>query len=272
MKTIICLIATILLTSSANDPDLFPDVEGWKKTDVQIFEADNLWDYINGAAESYHAYDFEVLYLTDYTRGENEYVTVEIYDHDSPENAYGIYSAERSPDAGFLEIGAEAYQEEGILNFVKGENYVKMRSSGEEISKDEMIRIAIKVASQLKGTNMLPKTLTLFPTEGKIPHSTLFVGENFIGYSSLSDAYIADYKTNDVEFRMFVIARKSADALDELLKDYISRRTDMEMLPKGKLVTVEDPYNGKIFMLKKGNYVLGTINLEDKTIATSVLK
>jgi hypothetical protein len=272
MKYLTLLLLVPLTAYSANK-EIFPHVEGWNKSDnIQTFENDYLWDYINGAAESYHAYDFEVLHVCDYMKSNDTYVTVEIYKHNSPENAYGIYSAERPQTSNFQEIGAEGYYEQGILNFVKGNQYVKMRSSGQSITKDDMLSLAGEVAKELPGNTMLPKELTLFPGKGKIPHSTLFVGENFIGYSSLNDAYIADYKLEDKEFRVFVIARNSGDILDNLLKDYISRRTEMEVLPLNEMVTVEDPYNGTIYMMKKGNYVLGTINLKDQAIAEKLFK
>ena len=273
MKTIYSLLASLLAISVMANNNPFPEIDGWtKSSEIQTYEADNLWDYINGAAESYHAYDFEVLQVCDYKQSEEVYVTVEIYKHSTPENAFGIYSAERPQSSTFLETGAEGYYEPGILNFIKGENYIKMRSAGEPIEKEDMVLIATSVAKKLDGPEELPKELMLFPEQGKTPHTTLFVGENFIGYSSLHDAYIADYKHEDKEFRVFVIARKSENALDELLKDYISRRTDLEKLPSNELVKLEDPYNGTIYMLKKGNYALGTINLVDQKTAENVLE
>ena len=273
MKMIYSLLASLFALSVMANNNPFPEIDGWtKSSEIQTYEADNLWDYINGAAESYHAYDFEVLHVCDYKQSEEVYVTVEIYKHATPENAFGIYSAERPRVSDFLKTGAEGYYEPGILNFIKGGNYIKMRSAGESLNKKDMVSIATAVAASLNGSGELPKELQLFPEQGKIPHTTLFVGENFIGYSSLHDAYIADYKVEDDEFRVFVIARKTEDALDELLEDYLSKRTEMEKLPLNEMVQISDPYNGTIYMLKKGNYAKGTINLEDRKTAENVLK
>lgn len=274
MKSILFLIISMFIGFHLFGTGIvFPEVEGWNKSsEIKKFEADYLWDYINGAAESYHAYDFEVLHVCDYLKSDDVYVTVETYKHASPENAYGIYAAERPQAAGFIQTGAEGYYEEGILNFVKNDYYIKMRASTETINKLDMQRIADEIAKKLPGDNQLPKALELIPEKGKIPHSTLFVGENFIGYSSLYDAYLTDYKRNGNEFRIFLIARGSESDLDEMLHEYISRRTDMETLPLNELVKVEDPYNGVLFIIKKGNYALGTINLKDKDVAQEFFK
>lgn len=273
MTTIYSFIAPLIAMFILTENNLFPEVAGWKRSsEVQTYEAENLWDYINGAAESYHAYDFEVLHICDYKKTDEVYITVEVYKHATPENAFGIYSAERPQSSQFLETGAEGYYEPGILNYIKGVNYVKMRSSGESIQKEDMVAIANAVAEKMEGPEMLPKELLLLPETGQLPHTAMFVGENFIGYSSLHDAYIADYKAFDKEFRVFLIARKSEGILDELLNDYISRRTELEKLPLGEMIKIEDPYNGTIFMMKKGNYVLGTINLEDPKTAKNILE
>ena len=37
----------------------FPDVEGWEKTsEVKTYTPDNLWEYINGAADQFIEYGF----------------------------------------------------------------------------------------------------------------------------------------------------------------------------------------------------------------------
>ena len=43
------------------------------------------------------------------------------------EDAFGMYAAERAPGYNFLDIGIEAYRNEGILNFLQDRYYVKLR-------------------------------------------------------------------------------------------------------------------------------------------------
>ena len=45
------LAASALTASCASEPSGFPEVEGWTQTgEVRMYTADNLWEYIDGAA------------------------------------------------------------------------------------------------------------------------------------------------------------------------------------------------------------------------------
>jgi hypothetical protein len=249
----------------------YPDVEGWKKSPIRVFNTENLWDHINGAAGSYHAYAFVKLEVFDYMLTDDKYITVEVYHHATPENAFGIYSSERPEESNFLNIGSEGYYEENFLNFLKGSSYIKMRGSGELISKNILIEIAKALNDSLPGNESLPTALKKLPTRGKIKHSSMYVNQNFLGYPSLYDAYIADYMMDDKEFRFFVFDRKTENEIDEFLTPFLTNRSNMNALPIHEIVEINDPYNGTIFFLKKGNYVLGSVDLTDKDIFKKVI-
>jgi len=100
---------------------LFPEIEGWKRSgNIQVFTSESLFDYIDGAAELYLSYDFHQLQVAEYHDQEETIITVEVYGHKTPLHAFGIYSQERPREANFLDIGAQGYVEETMLNFVIG--------------------------------------------------------------------------------------------------------------------------------------------------------
>ena len=85
--------------------DLFPEFDGWNlNVRDKVYEPENLWDIINGAADSYLSYDFEKLYVADYTNSQDHHIKVYAFRHSTPVNAFGIYSQERSRDYNFLNI------------------------------------------------------------------------------------------------------------------------------------------------------------------------
>jgi hypothetical protein len=127
-------------TCQAADTDAvnFPEVKDWNLTALpDVYTPGNLWDLINGAAESYLSYDFVDLHLGDYKHASGTVIHAEVYRHSTPVNAYGIYTAERSPEYKFVEIGAQGYLEEGVFNFLSGQFYVKLYStnSGSEVQE-----------------------------------------------------------------------------------------------------------------------------------------
>ena len=66
-------------------------VPGWKKTDrMRRFRESDLFNYINGGAEIFHEFGFRVLFVQHYGKDEEE-ISLEIYQMESPESALGIY-------------------------------------------------------------------------------------------------------------------------------------------------------------------------------------
>jgi hypothetical protein len=105
----------------------FPEVTGWKQSgEIQTFIPKNLYEYINGAADLYFAYDFQELKVAEYQNEKKASVTVDVYRHRTPLYAFGIYSQERLSEANFLDIGIQGYYEKGFLNFLTGPYYVKL--------------------------------------------------------------------------------------------------------------------------------------------------
>jgi len=146
----------------------FPVLEGFKKqTNYPVYTPDNLWDFINGAADNYLAYDFIDLHVAEYKKGKN-IIKIEVYRHSNPTTAFGIYSTERSPSFRFVNLGAQGYINEGIINFFKGNYYVKIRTYSK---KEKVLRaaetLATRTASMLEGDNEMPSGLNVFPSEGK---------------------------------------------------------------------------------------------------------
>ena len=132
MKTI-CLILGLIILSCAMVVEAkdfkFPEVSGWKQSgEIQTFTPQTLYEYINGAADLYLMYDFEELKVAEYLNEKKASVTVDVYRHKTPTHAFGIYSQERLPNANFLDIGAQGYIEQNILNFLIGPYYVKINS------------------------------------------------------------------------------------------------------------------------------------------------
>ena len=80
---------------------LVPRVDAWTPSEApRSFFPENLFEYIDGAAESYLSYEFRELLVVDLVKkGTEATLTLEIYDMGSPVNAFGIFGAERYPEA-----------------------------------------------------------------------------------------------------------------------------------------------------------------------------
>lgn len=245
----------------------FPNLEGWKKPDsLSHYTADNLWDIINGAADGYLLYDFELMTMGDYTQGD-QYITLEVYRHKSPEDAFGIYSQERPSKATYNDVGGQGYQEEANLSFFAGRYYVKIRCSGKTENEIKAVRkLGETIAGLIDPASKLPAQLALFPLEGKIANSEQYINQNFIGYSFLNNAFIANYNVKGVTFNLFVIQNNTPDESKTMLSNLLkSNGKETANLQPG-IFDVKDKYNGTMKLIWKGKYLCGIYNTADNKI------
>lgn len=235
-----------------------PVIPGWEQDgDVEVFTGDNLYNHINGASELYFSYNFQNLWVTRYKKGDAE-ITLEVYDHGDPVQAFGIYSIERPGSASVSAIGAEGYFEEGTLNFVTGKYYVKMFSFREpDAGRGILLSTAKDFAPQLEKEPKLPATVQLMPVKNRIPNSCQFIPNTFMGLELLGSAFRASYKTADGTLTLFVMERKSADEAALTLKKYHEFvKKDPGDLREGAYL-IEDPFNGNVHLYWKGCYIIG---------------
>ena len=264
-------LASITCRASGNDAVRFPEVKDWNLSVLpDVYTPGNLWDLINGAAESYLSYDFVDLHLGDYEHASGTVIHAEVYRQSTPVNAYGIYTAERSPEYKFVEVGAQGYLEEGVLNFLAGQFYVKLYStdSGDKV-QEALQKIGQKISWHLDQENSMPELLKLFPSSGQLPYSDQYIRENFIGFDFLHSAYTVAYEGG---FKLFVIQGKDAAEILEMAKKYLAF-TKQEIDPASvSELTFKDPYNGDIPAILKGSFLAGIIDGSENEKARSLLE
>ncbi|MCX5909462.1 MAG: hypothetical protein NTY64_20405 [Deltaproteobacteria bacterium] len=251
--------------ASPGKAELFPPLAGWKGPgEIEIFSPDNLYNYINGAADLYLKYDFEELQTGEYQGPDKASITIELYRHRTPNNAFGIYSQERGPAAQYLPIGAQGYREEGMLIFIAGNYYVKINSANLKGKDAELLPpLGEKVARGVGSQGSLPPILSAFPEKGKKGNSEKFIAKNFLGYSFLSDGFTADYETYGKKFKLFIIEGNTPPRCREMLRQYLEKVGTPKAAPIEGTEVIADPYHGKIQLSWRGKYIWGVLGLDD---------
>ncbi len=268
-------ILVVLSTSGAGAKEFeFPEITGWKQSGgIQTFTPKTLFEYIDGAADLYIIYDFQELKVAEYKNEKKASVTVEVYEHKTPTHAFGIYSQERLPNANIIDAGAQGYIENNVLNFLTGPYYVKITgyNTGAE-NREVLFAFAKKVFENLGRKGTLPSTLFSFPEEAKIKNSEKFINRDFLGYSFLHSAFIADYNLSGKKFRLFIIEGADQKDCGEMVEKYLQQsRTVGKNIVEG-IYTVFDPYQGEIEFYWRGNFIWGAVDLPDATLRSKYLK
>ncbi len=254
MKSKILVILVLILNYSyVSGQDInFPELSGFKLiTKYPVYEPSNLWDFINGAADNYLALGFVDLHVAEYKKG-RESIKLEIYRHNSPVMAFGIYASERSPSFSFIELGAQGYRIDGAINFFKGNYYVKIRTySDREKILSSAGALAERVAMTLEGDNIMPAPLSKFPSEGKQANTEKYVNESILGHGFLNRAFSANYILGPDTFTLYLFTNPSeADNL-KMIGSYLKTAGIDPVDNEGKLM-INDGYNGIVFAAWKG--------------------
>jgi hypothetical protein len=263
-RSIFLLLCLIIILSPALSQEItFPDLSGYKRvTEYPVYKPDNLYDFINGAADTYLSYGFESLNIAEYQKGKNT-IKLEIYKHKDNVQAFGIYSSERSPSFRFLNIGAQGYRIEGTLNFFKGKYYVKIRTNSKsEKVLQQLETLALKVSDMLPGESVMPKILTEFPEKGKKLNEETYINESVLGHEYLSGAFKAIYESGDISFSIFIIDKKSPEEAQSMANAFLKKSgLDADESGAGKYV-FRDGYNGTIFLSWKETRIVIIQGLE----------
>ncbi len=266
---------------------LFPEdgaFPGWqKRSEVAFFNEETLFQHINGAAEAFFAYDFQLCGTVEYNpvedSSEDEFILVDIYDMGRAINAFGMYASELYPESEFVDIGAQGYVESPALNFWKGTYYVKITGSSqaEEITRANM-ELARYIAQKIPGKAEKPSMLSLLPGIGLVSGTERFILSNILGYSFLKNGVTAAYQVGGEEKSLIIMECESVDEAKDQLAQFaayeeksgegMTRITDLG--EEG--FVVNDRYYKRLVVVRQGRYLAVVMGVTDEAAARELIK
>lgn len=262
--------------SDAKLTGAFPDLEGWSKDgEPELYDPDNLFEYINGAAEVYLSFEFERLATLGYDNERSQSLTVDIYEHADPTSAFGIYSQEKPVKSEFMDIGVQGYLEPGVLNFFQDTYYVKVMVFGLEDDQSLLISVARDVSRRLGGGAGFPAALSCFPKKGKVENSERYFEKNVFGHGFLHSAFVAHYATDDHETRAFIFEATDDGDAKRMLEAYLKMVGEQkaEVIENSGVYRFVDPRlrsSGMVSLKRRGNYIWG-IFTDDEALSQSFI-
>lgn len=200
-----------------------PAVAGWAlEGTVRYFTEEDLFELINGAAESYFVYGFRAVAAAEYRNpAHSSPIVLELYRMKDARNAFGIYRSELYPDADFRPIGVEGYVGETGLNFWAGPYYAKLAVHEESDALErEMEQFARRLAERIGDPGGLPPEVALFPARDLVPYSERYLPTDVLGQNYLVEAFEAKYRSGGGEGRVVLLAPGDEAAAREAMEKY----------------------------------------------------
>ena len=196
---------------------------------IETFNADNLFEKIDGRAESFVQYGVKGMACCSYHPQGNhdDEVQLFVFEMGDPLKARGKYDSERPEEAKDLaSLGAGAYTAGGSVFFYSDRYYTIVNVARDDPKLATFAReVATKVVSlqkKAKGSGPSPEDVFAFlPAEPK-KSAMKYVAQDVFGYSFLSDVFLADYEVGDVKFQGFVRPYKTPAEARKIFDQYIS--------------------------------------------------
>jgi len=254
-RNFIFLVLLAVTVSHLAGQQVFPELKGYRSSsDYPVYTPDDLWNYINGAADAYLALGFIDLNIREYVRGKSS-IKAEIYRFGDDSRAFGIYSMERSPGYNFIQTGVQGYNEEGVVHFYKGRYYVKIIShSASKKVNASMLELAGHISSGLEGSNEFPSLLKQFPAAGLLKNQETYLLESILGHDFLRGAFRASYEVDGDRFDIYLFSREEPAEVAKMA----SRLAGDAWSPDEEVFkyAFEDGFNGALHMARKAGTLI----------------
>ena len=230
------------------------EMAGWKIAQgSRIFKPEDLWEQIDGQAEFYLDYGFQQLLTADFTPSEgSHFIAIEIYQMENPDDAFGIYAAERSPEEHFLKGAVQGYSGKNFLNFWKGSCYVKLASiQNNSDTGKTLLELSRIIATKIKGPTSEPALFACFPERSRVKRSERFIPKNFLGQPYMKNGYRVDYAQGEFKYQLFLIRNASLKEAEEVFEKYRKFLASKDEI----LLPMEKPGYRELAVKGKNQYV-----------------
>jgi hypothetical protein len=207
--------------------DLLFSTNQWKEFRItgnpEYYHPDDLWVYLNGGAPAYVDYGLEEMTAFRVTpvdgRGEIE---TNVFDMGSNLNAFGIFSAERPPDAHSATYGVDAYRSDSTLFFWQNRYYVKIIAHDLNQRTNESLSFLAGVLSDaLPKKGKRPQLFSAFPSKGRVQNSEHYIRHDVLGHDYFHDGYRVLYKKGVGEYELYLIRGTEPKTANENFVKYM---------------------------------------------------
>jgi hypothetical protein len=233
-------------------------VPGWAQSGTKReYTADNLYEYMDGNAESYLLYGFVRMQGISCTSGQKKLV-IDVSEMEDSDLAYGMFASNRDPNQPIAKIAMGGQVQGRRASFAKGKYYVEIAASPDGDYTAALQGFVTKMEALVEGRSAPPEALDWFAKEGLV--SVRLVPVSVLGMKPLKRGYVAKYEKGQA----FVVVETSAESAADVFKKVQARFADAVGVKVGdEGFEGRSPYLERVCIFRKGRYVAGWANLAE---------
>lgn len=210
---------------------------GWTIEEDQVFDAETIFKYVDGAGEVYRSYNMKSLFARRFRAIGKPALVVDLFDMGTSADAFGLFTHDL--DGEDATTGQGSTYKGGLLSFWKGPYFASVYTENETPeTKQAVFGIARKIDGAIREKGEKPALVSMIPPEGLQTkdirffhnHSVLnyhfFVAdENILQLDQTTEGVLASYGDKDSRSRLLVVrysgVRKAEAALQGFIKAYM---------------------------------------------------
>ncbi len=192
-------------------------VPGWDISQkIETYTHDNLFNLVDGQADSFFAYGFEQVAVQRYQDSTGVLLNVEIWKLATPADAYGLFSTARAGVP--ATFGNDGDSDPGRrLAFWQGRCFISLNAL-QPVPDETLQAFARTIAGRLPAGGTRPAILNRLPRSGLVDRSTIFFhqemsvqmevwlgGENILGLSQQTNGALGRYQSDAGTFRLMLV-------------------------------------------------------------------
>jgi hypothetical protein len=256
------VLLSVLVACAPTAVTDFPEIDGWRpETAVASYDAESLWELINGGAETFLQYDFQGVETAELSR-DGTILAVSIYDMGSALNAFGIYRSELPDGAEPVAVGAQAIVSPPYQALMaKDRFYVKVDVYDGAMDDATGRAVLENIAESLPGSDGIPDEFAALPRKDRVAGSERFTREAFLGLRELERCVSAEYVGGRTVFAVLPSAGSDVDATWQELS---SKWNAIDPDGGAPVLAKKAPYTGFVGVTRKGDAIVGVVGAEDE--------
>jgi hypothetical protein len=239
MVLLLCLIPACAAAKPAPTPPpldlagVFPPaniIPGWDISQkAKTYHRDNLFNLVDGQAESFFAYGFEQVAVQRYHDSAGILLNVEIWQLATPADAYGLFSAARSGSPAV--IGNAGDSDPGRrLAFWQERCFVSL-DADQPVPDDTLQAFGRAISASLPRGGERPALVDRLPPTGLVERSDIFFheemsiqmdvwlgGENILGLTQATNGVLGRYQIGEAAVRLMMVEYPASSQATKGLK------------------------------------------------------
>jgi hypothetical protein len=200
-------------------------VMAWSKAgDDRIYTPQTIFDYINGGAEVYRAYNMRQCLSRRYTAAQRPAIVLDVFDMGTSQDAYGVFT--HDPAGEVVALGQDGRLRPGWANFWKDRFFVSIYAEEETAAAQKAVQtLGEKVDALIAKRGARPEIIDRLPPQGLQTMSIRYLhhpvilnyhyylsDENLLKLSADTQAVLAGYERADGQALILLVSYPDTDA------------------------------------------------------------